>query len=60
MATSVNLSSAASTASLAVSTVGLDAMSYRALANFMLAVPGAAMAASVEGYSGAEREVGRA
>jgi len=35
-------------------------MSYRALANFMLAVPGAAMAASVEGYSGAEREVGRA
>jgi pilus assembly protein CpaE len=35
-------------------------MSYRTLANFMLAVPGAAMAASVEGYSGAEREVGRA
>ena len=60
MATSVNLSSAANTAGLAVSTVGLDAMSYRALANFMLAVPGAAMAASVEGYSGAEREVGRA
>ena len=60
MATPVNLSSTANTASLAVSTVGLDAMSYRALANFMLAVPGAAMAASVEGYSGAEREVGRA
>ena len=35
-------------------------MSYRTLANFMLAVPGAVMAASVEGYSGAEREVGRA
>jgi pilus assembly protein CpaE len=35
-------------------------MSHRTLANFMLAVPGAAMAASVEGYSGAEREVGRA
>jgi pilus assembly protein CpaE len=60
MATPVNLSSTANSAGLAVSTVGLDAMSYRALANFMLAVPGAAMAASVEGYSGAEREVGRA
>ena len=60
MATQVNMGSAANTASLAVTTVGLDAMSYRTLANFMLAVPGAAMAASVEGYSGAEREVGRA
>lgn len=60
MATPVNLASAANTAGLTVTTVGLDAMSYRTLANFMLAVPGAAMAASVEGYSGAEREVGRA
>jgi pilus assembly protein CpaE len=60
MATSINPASAANTASLAVTTVGLDAMSYRTLANFMLAVPGAAMVASVEGYSGAEREVGRA
>jgi pilus assembly protein CpaE len=60
MATPVNIASAANTAGLTVTTVGLDAMSYRTLANFMLAVPGAAMAASVEGYSGAEREVGRA
>src|SRR6478752_5524651 len=60
MATQANITSAANTASLAVTTVGLDAMSYRTLANFMLAVPGAVMAASVEGYSGAEREVGRA
>ena len=60
MATPVNLASAANSAGLTVTTVGLDAMSYRTLANFMLAVPGAAMAASVEGYSGAEREVGRA
>jgi pilus assembly protein CpaE len=60
MATSINPASAANTASLAVTTVGLDAMSYRTLANFMLAIPGAAMVASVEGYSGAEREVGRA
>ena len=35
-------------------------MSYRTLANFMLAVPGAVMAASINGYSGAEREVARA
>jgi pilus assembly protein CpaE len=60
MATPVNLASAANTAGITVTTVGLDAMSHRTLANFMLAVPGAAMAASVEGYSGAEREVGRA
>src|SRR4051812_5154912 len=60
MATPVNLSSTANSAGLAVSAVGLDAMAYRALANFMLAGPAAAMAASVEGYSGAEREVGRA
>jgi len=60
MATSINQVSAVNAASLVVSTVGLDAMSYRTLANFMLAVPGAVMAASVEGYSGAEREVGRA
>lgn len=60
MATQVNPTSAVNPASLAVSTVGLDAMSYRTLANFMLAVPGAVMATSVEGYSGAEREVGRA
>ena len=57
MATPANLASAANTAGLTVTTVGLDAMSYRTLANFMLAVPGAAMAANVEGYSGAEREV---
>jgi pilus assembly protein CpaE len=60
MATPVNLASAANTAGITVTTVGLDAMSYRTLANFMLAVPGAAMAANVEGYSGGEREVGRA
>jgi len=60
MATPINQASTVNTASLVVSTVGLDAMSYRTLANFMLAVPGAVMAASVEGYSGAEREVGRA
>lgn len=45
---------------IAVTTVGLDPMSYRTLANFMLAVPGAVMAANLDGYSGAEREIARA
>ena len=46
--------------SIAVTTVGLDPMSYRTLTNFMLAVPGAVMVANIEGYSGAEREIARA
>lgn len=45
---------------IAVTTVGLDPMSYRTLSNFMLAVPGAVMAANLESYSGAEREIARA
>lgn len=45
---------------IAVSTVGLDPMSYRTLASFMLAVPGAVMVANLDGYSGAEREIARA
>src|SRR5579864_8308427 len=44
---------------IAVSTVGLDPMSYRTLASFMLAVPGAVMVANLDGYSGAEREIAR-
>ncbi|HXA86588.1 MAG TPA: AAA family ATPase [Candidatus Dormibacteraeota bacterium] len=59
MATQASTTATANT-SIAVSTVGLDPMSYRTLANFMLAVPGAVMAASINGYSGAEREVARA
>jgi pilus assembly protein CpaE len=60
MATQMNIGAAASTTNIAVTTVGLDPMSYRTVANFMLAVPGSVMAANVDGYSGAEREVGRA
>jgi pilus assembly protein CpaE len=59
MATQASTSATTNT-TIAVSTVGLDPMSYRTLANFMLAVPGAVMAASINGYSGAEREVARA
>src|SRR4029077_2758569 len=59
MATQMNIGAGANTASIAITTVGIDPMSYRALAHFMQAVPGAAMAASIDGYSGAEREVGR-
>jgi pilus assembly protein CpaE len=60
MATQFNLAGATNKASIAVTTVGLDPMSCRALANFMEGVPGAAIAANIDGYSGAEREVGRA
>ncbi len=52
--------STATAAELAVTTVGLDAVSLRTLSHLMQTVPGAVMAANVDGYSGAEREVGRA
>lgn len=45
---------------LAVTTVGLDQMSYRALAHFISGVPSSLMVASIDNYSGAEWEVGRA
>lgn len=48
------------TARIAVSTVALDPMSYRTLSHFIFGVPGVVMAASLESYSGAEWEVGRA
>jgi pilus assembly protein CpaE len=60
MATQFNLAGATNKASIAVTTVGLDPISCRALANFMEGVPGAAIASNIDGYSGAEREVGRA
>ena len=47
-------------ARIAVTTVGLDSMSQRALTHFLMGVPGATVAANLEGYSGAEWEVGRA
>jgi len=50
MAIQTNTSATASN-NIAVTTVGLDPMSYRTLSNFMLAVPGAVMAASLESYS---------
>ena len=60
MTSQVSVAATANAASIAVTTVGLDPMSYRTVPNFMLAVPSAVVAASVDGYSGAEREVGRA
>src|SRR5689334_9276508 len=60
MTSQVNIAATANPVSIAVTTVGLDPMSYRTLANFVLAAPGAVMAANVDGYSGAEREVGHA
>lgn len=48
------------TARIAVSTVALDPVSYRALSSFISGVPGAVMVASLDTYSGAEWEIGRA
>jgi len=45
---------------LAVITVGLDQMSYRALAHFISGVASSVIAATMDNYSGAEWEVGRA
>lgn len=44
---------------LAVITVGLDALSYRALAQFMSGVPSSVMASTMDNYTGAEWEVSR-
>jgi pilus assembly protein CpaE len=60
MATQFSLVGSTNKTSIAVTTVGLDPISCRTLANLMEGVPGAAIAANIDGYSGAEREVGRA
>lgn len=44
---------------IAVTTVALDAISYRALAHFVGGLPSATIAASLDHYSGAEWEVAR-
>jgi pilus assembly protein CpaE len=48
------------TVRIAVSTVALDPTSYRALLHFVSTTSGAAIAASLDSYSGAEWEIGRA
>jgi pilus assembly protein CpaE len=45
---------------IAVTTVALDPVSYRALAHFVAGLPSATIASSLESYSGAEWEVARA
>jgi pilus assembly protein CpaE len=47
------------TARISVTTVGLDAISHRALTHFIASMPGAVLAGSFDSYSGAEWEVGR-
>jgi pilus assembly protein CpaE len=47
------------TARIAVMAVGLDPMSYRALAHFMQGVPDAVMIGNLDHYTGADREIGR-
>ena len=53
-------SKSSETARIAVSTVAIDPVSYRALSSFISGVPGAVMVASLDTYSGAEWEIGRA
>src|SRR5438132_13047714 len=48
------------TTRLAITTVALDPMTSRALAHFLLAVPGVVVADNLESYHAAEWEVGRA
>ncbi len=60
MAAQVNTSHAADGTKIAIITVGLDPLTYRTLSHFMSAVPSAGIAASVDTYSGAEWEIGRA
>jgi DNA-binding NarL/FixJ family response regulator len=60
MAAQVNMSHAADRTKIAIITVGLDPLTYRTLSHFMSAVPSAGIAASIDTYSGAEWEVGRA
>src|SRR5438105_4344935 len=45
---------------IAVTTVCLDATSYRALSHFTATVPGAFIVGNLDHYAGAEREVARA
>jgi pilus assembly protein CpaE len=60
MATQLSTTKTGETARIAITTVGLDAVSYRALAHFTAGVPGALIAGNFENHSGAEWEVGRA
>jgi pilus assembly protein CpaE len=45
---------------IALMTVCLDPVSYKALSHFVMAIPGAVTVGNVDRYVGAEREVGRA
>lgn len=58
MATQLN-TARPETARVAVTTVALDPISYRALAHFVASLPSAALTASLDSYSGAEWELGR-
>jgi hypothetical protein len=58
MATLVNSATNVNSAGIALSSVGLDPLSSRSLGNIVSTLPGAFMAATMEGYTGAEREIG--
>jgi pilus assembly protein CpaE len=60
MATQVNMSQAGDRLKIALITVGLDPLTYRTLSHFISGMPSAGIAASIDTYSGAEWELGRA
>src|SRR5262249_35350298 len=54
-----NTTKSGDTARISFTTVGLDAISHRALTHFIASMPGSVLAGSFDSYSGAEWEVGR-
>jgi pilus assembly protein CpaE len=60
MASQVNMSHIGDRSKLALITVGFDPLTYRTLSHFIAGMPSAGIAASIDSYSGAEWEVGRA
>src|SRR5215813_15642470 len=60
MGTPGNMATEKAPVKIAISTVGLDAMTRRVLGNCVLSVPGTAIAANIDSYSTADWEVARA
>jgi pilus assembly protein CpaE len=59
MATRANIAGTTNP-SIAITLVGIDPMSCRALGNFLSSVPGVALTATLENYAGVDREMVRA
>jgi pilus assembly protein CpaE len=60
MTSQVNMSETGNRVKVALITVGLDPLTYRTLSHFISGMPSAGITASIDTYSGAEWELGRA